>query len=139
MNHSFLARRELYESAEFFYANYGSFEDLSFFKVCRNNLHHFHGLVHHFRIRATDGYFSVVRNIDFYTGTGNDFIDGFASLAYHVSDLFRINLDGNNLRRIRSTSFLGSAMAGVMISFRMYSLASFVLLIASSTIGLVRP
>ena len=51
------------------------------------------------------GHVAVIRNINLHTGTRNDFIDRLAALSDYISDFFRIDLKGNNLRRIRPYLF----------------------------------
>ena len=82
-----------------------AFENLPFFKIRCNYLNHLYGLVHHFRVGTADRYFPVIRNINFHTGAGDNLVDGLASLSYHIANFFGVNLDGNNLRRIRAYFF----------------------------------
>ncbi len=56
--------------------------------------------VHHFLIRTAYGNAAVISNINLYAGTGNDLVNGLASLTNNITDLLRINVDGNNLRCI---------------------------------------
>ena len=48
---------------------------------------------------------------DLHTSLLNNGVDGLSSLAYHIADLLRIDLNLNNLRRIRSVC--GTDQAGM--------------------------
>ena len=97
MNQSLLAGSELQEGAELFDAHHFSGEDLSRLKVGGDNLDILHGLVHHLLVRAADGYRAVVLNVDLHAGLIDNSVDGLASLAHHIADLLRINVDLNDL------------------------------------------
>ena len=97
MNHAFFSGSELDECTEFLNAYDLALENLAFFKVCGNNLNHLNSLIHHNLVGTAYGYLTVIGNINLYAGTSNNLVDGLASLAYYIANLFRVNLDGNNL------------------------------------------
>ena len=132
MHHAFLARRKLDEGAEFLDGNDGTGKDHAFLEIGRDDADHLDGLVDRVQIRTAYADGTVILDIDGSAGAGDDLIDRLASLTDHIADLHRINGDLDNLRR-------GSAMHGSITSFKIYSRASFVRAIASSTIGRVRP
>ena len=105
MNHAFLTGSKLDECTEFLNADNDTLEDLSFLIVGNNGLDVLDRLVHHFLIGTTYGYLTVISNINLYAGTGNDLVDGLATLTNHITDLLRINVDGNDLRSVRSNLF----------------------------------
>ena len=58
----------------------------------------FCSLLHIFFLCTTDGYISVIININLYTGLFDDCIDRLSTLSYNISDLLRIDLHLDDLR-----------------------------------------
>ena len=100
MNHAFLAGCELNECTELLDADNLALEDLSSLELGGDDFDHLDGFVHHFLIRTAYGNAAVICDIDLYTGAGNDLVNGLASLTNNITDLLRIDLDGNDLRCI---------------------------------------
>ena len=100
VNHAFLAGCELNECAELLDADNLALEDLSSLELGGDDLDHLDGFIHHFLISTAYGNAAVICDIDLYTGAGNDLVNGLASLTNNITDLLRIDLDGNDLRCI---------------------------------------
>ena len=98
MNHTLFSWCKFDKCAEFFDAYYFTGENLAFFVICYDGLDIVNRFIHHLLICSADRNCSVICDIDFYTGLIDDRINGFSSLTYHIADLFRIDLDLNDLR-----------------------------------------
>ena len=100
MNHALLAGSKLDKRTELFDADNLSGKDLTLLKLCGDDLDHIDRLIHHCLICTAYGNRTVIRDIDLDACSGNDLIDRLASLSDHITDLLRIDLDLDDLRRI---------------------------------------
>ncbi len=100
MNHTLFPGCKLNKRAKLFNADNFTLEDLTFLEIGNDHLDHFDRLIHHFLLSSTYADRAVIRDIDLHTGSGNDLIDRLSSLSDNVTDLLRIDLDLNDLRRI---------------------------------------
>ena len=57
-------------------------------------------LVHSSLIYSADRYCAFIADIDLYTCTLDNSIDGFSSLTNHITDLLRVDLDLDDLRSV---------------------------------------
>jgi len=100
MNHTFFTRSKLNECTEFFDAYNSTFKNLSCFEICCDRLDHFLCFIHTVLVNTADRYCSFICNVNLYTCTLDDRVDGLSSLTYYITDLLRIDLDLNDLRCI---------------------------------------
>ena len=109
MNHSFFTGSELNKCTKLFDAYYFPLEDLSFFEIGGNNLDHLHSSIHLLFIRTAHGYLTIIGDINLYSGTSNNLINGLTTLSNHITNSIRINLNRDNLRCISSNFRSGSS------------------------------
>ena len=102
MNHSLFPWGKLKKCSKLLNADNLSYKNLSRLKICRDNFNPFHSLVHHGCLCTAYRYVTVISDINLNPCTGNDLIDRLSSLPYRIANLFRVNLDGDNLGRIRA-------------------------------------
>ena len=113
MYHAFLTGCELDECTEFLDAYYLALEDLAFFEVSGDDLHHLQSLIHHFLIGTADRYLTIIGDIYLHAGTCNDLIDGLTTLTYYITDSVGIDLNGDDLGSVLANLCSGSRDSGL--------------------------
>ena len=96
--HTFFSRSELKESTELFDADDFTGVDLSLLVIGYDDVDQINGFLHHGSVGSANGDSTFIGNINLHTGLFDDRIDRFSSLSYNITDLFRIDLDLDDLR-----------------------------------------
>ena len=105
MDERILTRNDFNKRPELQEANDLAFENLAWSRILGHPLDHASSGVTLFAIHGGDMDRTVLLDIDFRAGLGCDLFNHLATRSDNRSDLFRIDLDGDNARRISGKRF----------------------------------
>ena len=97
MYHSFFSRCKFKECTEVFDADNFSFQNLSCFEICYDNVDQLLRFFHALSICSADRYGTVVCDVDLHACLLDDRVDCLSTLSDYIADLLWIDLHLNDL------------------------------------------